>query len=158
MSNKHLSNLLRLWYPFFWTAMASTVWTSIGFAMRDYAPDYAGTWIASGVLSAFALFPLAFYCAARSVEYDRLVNELVRSGAKSINNPRVDKLVNRFFATRGRQLVCALGMTTLQHGPSKEDALDWVKSVHDGRKKRLKKATLLTNDWWEATFVPANLQ
>lgn len=155
--HQHEKNMLRLWTPTVWTAALGALMIASGVLLQEHLPAYFtyATVMGAGVL--MLTIPVGVTCLARTVEYDRLRTEISRGSARTITNPRIDKLISRFFATHSRQVTCALAMSTLEMGLDFESSLALVKETHLTRRKRLKPPTIFSRDWWLAHFTPVEL-
>jgi len=157
-NNVHLHNIFRLWLPVLWMFGLSASFMVGAYVFKETYIDMAFVFCIISTLSVLASFPMIMYCAARNLEYDRLRTEILRSGATTITNPKIDSYMNKLFSIPGRQLVMALGLMTLKHPPaSRGEALAHVAGVQKKRAKRLPPAKIFTKDWWAACFSPAQL-
>lgn len=157
VDNQHEKNMLRLWTPTIWTAALGALTLAAGVLLGDFVSGYETySYILGGGILMLSL-PVAVTCIARTIEYDRLRTEIMRKNASSIGNPRVDKLINRFYATPSRQWVCALALSTLEFGLSEAGSYAHVRQVQESRRKRLVPPTLMSRDWWLAHFTPVDL-
>ena len=154
---KHEQNMLKLWMPTVWTASVGAIMLAIGIVLDDILYDAATYFYVVSPVLLMSAIPVAVTCIARTIEYDRLRSEILRGSARTIGNMRIDKLINKFYATTARQRVCALALSTLEFGLSEKDSLAQVQRIHHNRRKRLTPPKLLSKDWWLAHFTPVDL-
>lgn len=156
-AHQHEKNMLRLWTPALWTASLGAISIASGALLMNDLPAYFtyATIVGAGIL--MLTIPVGVTCLARTVEYDRLRTEILRGSARIITNPRIDKLINKFFATRSRQYTCALALSTLEMGLDVDSSLAQVRKTHESRRKRLVPPTIFSRGWWLAHFTPVDL-
>ena len=153
IDNQHEKNMLRLWTPAIWTASLGALCITIGV----FLPEYFTYSTVMGAAILMFTIPVGVTCLARTIEYDRIRTEILKGSAKSITNPRIDKIINKFYETASRQYVCALALSTLEMGLDLNCSYAHVRAVHTTRKRRLTPPKMFSRNWWLAHLTPVNI-